>query len=109
MVKIFNFIQLYYLFGVSNIRKYPAKVDNSDPVKTPILTPSMYCIFSTKAKLPTNKHWQMHISALYQKQHRDLSRVQYLKVKKNLFLFFYVELSLLKVLQLLLHEFQNCE
>ena len=55
MVKIFNLIQLYYLFGVSNIRKYPAKVDNSDPVKTPILTPSMYCIFSTKAKLPTNK------------------------------------------------------
>ena len=31
------------------------KVDNNDPVKTPIFTPSIYCKFSTNAKLPTNK------------------------------------------------------
>ena len=37
------------------IRKYPKTVDNNDPVNTPILTPSIYCIFSTKAKFPTNK------------------------------------------------------
>ena len=30
-------------------------MDNNDPAKTPILTPSMYCVFSTKAKFPTNK------------------------------------------------------
>ena len=46
---------MIYLFGVSNIRKYPNNVDNNDPVSTPILTPSMYWIFSTNAKFPTNK------------------------------------------------------
>ena len=35
--------------------KYPNIVDNKDPAKTPILTPSIYSIFSTNAKLPTNK------------------------------------------------------
>ncbi len=35
--------------------KYPNIVDNKDPDKTPILTPSMYWVFSTNAKLPTNK------------------------------------------------------
>ncbi len=30
-------------------------VDNNDPVSTPILTPSIYCVFSIKAKFPTNK------------------------------------------------------
>ena len=30
-------------------------MDNSDPLKTPIFTPSIYCVFSTKAKFPTNK------------------------------------------------------
>ena len=30
-------------------------MDNNDPVKTPIFTPSIYCILSTKAKFPTNK------------------------------------------------------
>ena len=53
IIKIF-FIK-NYLLGVSNIKKYPNKVDNNDPVKTPILTPSIYSRFSTKAKFPTNK------------------------------------------------------
>ena len=43
------------MFCVSNIKKYPAKVDNNDPVRTPIFTPSMYCIFSANARFPTNK------------------------------------------------------
>ena len=30
-------------------------MDKSDPDKTPSLTPSMYCVLSIKAKLPTNK------------------------------------------------------
>ena len=46
---------LNYLFGVSSIKKYPNKVDNNDPVRTPIFTPSMYCILSANAKFPTNK------------------------------------------------------
>ena len=33
----------------------PNKVDNNDPVSTPIFTPSIYCMFSAKAKFPTNK------------------------------------------------------
>ena len=33
------------LLGVSNIKKYPNKVDSNDPVNTPILTPSIYPIF----------------------------------------------------------------
>ena len=43
------------LLGVRSIRKYPNKVDNNDPVNTPILTPSIYCIFSAKAKFPTKR------------------------------------------------------
>ena len=43
------------LLGVSNIKKYPNIVDSNDPVKTPILTPSIYCIFSANAKFPTNR------------------------------------------------------
>ena len=35
--------------------KYPNTVDNNDPVKTPILTPSIYCVFSTKARFPTKR------------------------------------------------------
>ena len=35
--------------------KYPNKVDSKDPAKTPIFTPSIYWIFSAKAKFPTNK------------------------------------------------------
>ena len=34
--------QRYLLSGVSNIKKYPAIVESKDPVKTPILTPSIY-------------------------------------------------------------------
>ena len=47
--------QRYLLSGVSNIKKYPANVESNDPVKTPILTPSIYCAFSMNAKFPTNK------------------------------------------------------
>ena len=47
--------QRYLLSGVSNIKKYPAIVDNSDPVSTPILTPSVYWAFSTNAKFPAKK------------------------------------------------------
>ena len=43
------------LLGVRSIKKYPNKVDNNDPVNTPILTPSIYCKFSAKAKFPTNR------------------------------------------------------
>ena len=48
-------VKIIYLLGVSNIKKYPNKVDNNDPVNTPIFTPSMYWMFSAKAKFPTNK------------------------------------------------------
>ena len=55
-IKIYNlrFISIY-LFGVSSIRKYPNKVDNNDPDKTPNFTPLIYCELSGKAKFPTNK------------------------------------------------------
>ena len=45
------------LFGVSNIKKitFKSKVDKSDPVKTPILTPSILGIFSTKVKISYKK------------------------------------------------------
>ena len=33
----------------------PTIVDNKDPVKTPIFTPSIYSILLTNAKFPTNK------------------------------------------------------
>ena len=52
---LFLIFSLIYLLGVSNIKKYPNKVDNSDPVNTPIFTPSKYSTFSTNAKFPTNK------------------------------------------------------
>ena len=56
MLKLKKFFSLIiYLLGVSSIKKYPNKVDNNDPVNTPIFTPSMYCMFSTNAKFPTNK------------------------------------------------------
>lgn len=45
----------WYTIRVSNIKKYPNKVDSNDPVNTPILTPSIYCIFSAKAKFPTKR------------------------------------------------------
>ena len=45
---------IYFLDDINKIT-YPKIVDNNDPTKTPILTPSMYWSFSTKAKLPTNK------------------------------------------------------
>ena len=48
--------QRYLLSGVSSIKKYPANVESKDPVKTPILTPSIYCILSANAKFQTNKH-----------------------------------------------------
>ena len=44
-----------YLFDDINKIKYPKTVDNKDPVNTPILTPSIYWVFSKKAKFPTNK------------------------------------------------------
>ena len=43
------------LLGVRSIKKYPNKVDSNEPVNTPILTPSIYCIFSAKAKFPTKR------------------------------------------------------
>ena len=47
-------LNIYFLDDISKIT-YPKTVDNNDPVKTPILTPSIYWAFSTKAKFPTNK------------------------------------------------------
>ena len=44
----------YFLEAYSNI-KYPNTVDSKDPARTPIFTPSMYCILLAKAKFPTNK------------------------------------------------------
>lgn len=49
------FISSYHFFGANNIKAYPNTVDNNDPVNTPILTPLIYCAFSTKARFPTNK------------------------------------------------------
>ena len=51
----FIFKIFYLFFAVSSNKPYPIKVDNKDPANTPILTPSMYSIFSTKAKFPINK------------------------------------------------------
>ena len=51
----FIFKIFYLFFEVSSNKPYPIKVDNKDPVNTPILTLSMYSIFSTKAKFPINK------------------------------------------------------
>ena len=45
---------IYFLVAIERV-KYPTIVDKRDPAKTPILTPSIYCTFSTKAKFPTNK------------------------------------------------------
>jgi hypothetical protein len=44
-----------YFFDVNRNKKYPNTVDSKDPAKTPILTPSIYLTFSTKARFPTNK------------------------------------------------------
>ena len=49
------FLLNIYFFDDINKIMYPKTVDNNDPVKTPILTPSMYCVFSANAKFPTNK------------------------------------------------------
>ena len=48
-------MNINYFFDVISNIKYPNNVDSKDPAKTPIFTPSIYCIFSAKAKLPTNK------------------------------------------------------
>ena len=45
---LFIFKIFYLFFVVSSNKAYPIKVDNKDPANTPILTPSMYSIFSTK-------------------------------------------------------------
>ena len=45
---------IYFLLVISNT-KNPNTVDNNEPDKTPILTPSIYWVFSTNAKFPTNK------------------------------------------------------
>ena len=34
---------------------YPKTVESKDPAKTPILTPSMYCMSLAKAKFPTKR------------------------------------------------------
>ena len=44
-----------YFFEAYNRIKYPNNVDSKDPARTPIFTPSMYWIFSAKAKFTTNK------------------------------------------------------
>ena len=36
-------------------KKYPNIVERKDPTRTPIFTPSKYCVSSMKAKFPTNK------------------------------------------------------
>ena len=48
-------LNIIYLLEVSSNKKDPHKVDNNDPDNTPILTPSMYEVFSANAKFPTNK------------------------------------------------------
>ena len=40
---------------VINNNRYPNIVDSKEPDKTPILTPSTYCVFSRNAKFPTNR------------------------------------------------------
>ena len=45
---------IYFLVAIERV-KYPTIVDKRDPAKTPILTPSIYCVLSANAKLPTNK------------------------------------------------------
>ena len=51
IIFLFN---IYFLVEI-NKSKYPNTVDNKDPVKTPILTPSIYWVLSANAKFPTNK------------------------------------------------------
>ena len=56
MMECLFIFKIFYLFlVVSSNKLYPIKVDNKDPANTPILTPSMYSMFSAKAKFPTNK------------------------------------------------------
>ena len=45
----------YFLLVVINSKKYPANADNKDPHKTPILTPTICCVFSINAKFPTKR------------------------------------------------------
>ena len=45
---------IYFLVAIERV-KYPTIVDKRDPAKTPILTPSIYCVLSANARLPTNK------------------------------------------------------
>ena len=51
------FRKLFFrIFLVTNInRPYPTKVDNKEPLNTPIFTPSRYSLAFEKAKFPTNK------------------------------------------------------
>ena len=55
---------------------YPKTVENKEPVNTPILTPSIYWVFSTKAKLPTNKlnQWWGIRSIDFWKQNNTLGK-----------------------------------
>ena len=50
---IISFID--HFLDESNNKKYPKRVERSEPVNTPIFTPSMYSKLFTKAKFPTNK------------------------------------------------------
>ena len=43
------------IFENSSSKTYPKIVESKDPAKTPILTPSMYCISFAKAKFPTKR------------------------------------------------------
>ena len=54
-IYIINFVFDIYFFDETRRIKYPKTVDNNDPDKTPIFTPSIYSIFSTKAKFPTKR------------------------------------------------------
>ena len=51
---IILYLDIYFFEEIISI-KYPKTVDNNDPDNTPILTPSIYCVFSANAKFPTNK------------------------------------------------------
>ena len=51
---LYNLIVDHFL-EENNSKKYPKSVERSEPVNTPILTPSIYSKLFTKAKFPTNK------------------------------------------------------
>ena len=55
-INILQFIlNIYFFFEDKYSKTKPTTVDNSDPLNTPILTPSIYSILLTNAKFPTNK------------------------------------------------------